>query len=32
MSKLGFLRCAEDQAVFYRRNEEKNVLIIVLNE
>ena len=30
MSKLGFSRCEGDQAVFYRRCEKTNVLIIVL--
>ena len=30
MMKLGFLRCEGDQAVFYRRCEKTNVLIIVL--
>ena len=30
MSKLGFLRCEGDQAVFYRRCEKTKVLIIVL--
>ena len=30
MSKLGFLRCAGDEAVFYRRSDDNRVLIIVL--
>ena len=30
MTKLGFSRCEGDQAVFYRRDERTNVLIVVL--
>lgn len=30
MTKMGFLRCVGDQAMFYRRSEDVNVLIIML--
>ena len=30
MTNLGFTRCEGDQAVFYRRSEDKGTLIIVL--
>ena len=30
MTNLGFVRCEGDQAVFYRRSEDKGTLIIVL--